>query len=123
MKIARLPFLRLGHAGSIVLIVVSTVGAHAQTTLAPIKQGLWQTQMTMSMQVTLPPDVEAKIAAMPAAQHRADRCFHRWRARADHFGPDQTGVVADPDDHVDAGDAAAGRGGKNCGDAGGAASC
>ena len=68
MKIARLPFLRLGHAGSIVLIVVSTVGAHAQTTLAPIKQGLWQTQMTMSMQVTLPPDVEAKIAAMPAAQ-------------------------------------------------------
>jgi hypothetical protein len=68
MKIARLSFLRLGYAGSIVLIVVSTVGAHAQTTSAPIKQGLWQTQMTMSMQVTLPPDVEAKIAAMPAAQ-------------------------------------------------------
>jgi hypothetical protein len=68
MKIARLSFSRLGHAGSIVLIVVSTVGAHAQTTSATIKQGLWQTQMTMSMQVTLPPDVEAKIAAMPAAQ-------------------------------------------------------
>src|ERR1017187_4835362 len=68
MKIARLSFLRLGYAGSIVLIVVSTVGAHAQITLAPIKQGLWQTQMTMSMQVTLPPDVEAKIAAIPGAQ-------------------------------------------------------
>ena len=68
MKIARLSFLRLGYAGSIVLIVVSTVGAHAQTTSAPIKQGLWQTQMTMSMQMALPPDVEAKIAAMPAAQ-------------------------------------------------------
>jgi hypothetical protein len=69
MKIARLSFLRLGHAGSIVLIVLSNVAVvRAQSTSAPIKQGLWQTQMTMSMQVTLPPDVQAKIAAMPAAQ-------------------------------------------------------
>jgi hypothetical protein len=70
MKIARLSFLRLGYAGSIVLIVVSTVGSGA---------------------------------------------------RADHFGPDQAGVVADADDDVDAGDAAAGRAGKDCGDAGGTA--
>ena len=61
-------FWKLGHAGSIVLIVLSTVTARAQTTSATIKQGLWQTQMTMSMQMTLPPDVEEKIAAMPAAQ-------------------------------------------------------
>jgi hypothetical protein len=61
-------FRKLGHAGSIVLIVLSTVAAQGQSMSATIKQGLWQTQMTMSMQVTLPPDVEAKIAAMPAAQ-------------------------------------------------------
>ena len=63
-----LMFWKLGHAGSIVLIVLSTVTAQGQSTSAPIKQGLWQTQMTMSMQMTLPPEVEAKIAAMPAAQ-------------------------------------------------------
>jgi hypothetical protein len=62
-------FWKLGHAGSIVLIVLSNVAVvRAQSTSATIKQGLWQTQMTMSMQMTLPPDVEAKIAAMPAAQ-------------------------------------------------------
>src|ERR1017187_314991 len=63
----------------------------------------------------------AVLEAWARRQHRADRSFYRWRARADHFGPDQTGVVADPDDHVDAGDAAAGRGGKNCGYSGGSA--
>jgi hypothetical protein len=66
-----LMFRKLGHAGSIVLIVLSTVTAvtaQGQSMSATIKQGLWQTQMTMSMQVTLPPDVEAKIAAVPAAQ-------------------------------------------------------
>ena len=63
-----LMFRKLGHAGSIVLIVLSTVAAQGQSMSATIKQGLWQTQMTMSMQVTLPPDVQAKIAAMPAAQ-------------------------------------------------------
>jgi len=68
MNLARWSFLRLGHAGSIVLIVLSTAAAQAQTTSAPIKQGLWQTQTTMSLQVALPPDVQAKIAAMPAAQ-------------------------------------------------------
>src|ERR1017187_6534997 len=62
-------FWKLGHAGSIVLIVLSNVAVvRAQATSAPIKQGLWQTQITMSVQMTLPPDVEAKIAAMPAAQ-------------------------------------------------------
>jgi hypothetical protein len=63
-----LMFRKLGHAGSIVLIVLSTVAAQGQSMSATMKQGLWQTQVTMSMQVTLPPDVEAKIAAMPAAQ-------------------------------------------------------
>ena len=42
-------------------------GARAQSTL-PVKQGLWETTVTTTSQISLPPDVEAKIAAMPAAQ-------------------------------------------------------
>jgi hypothetical protein len=63
-----LSFWKLGRAGSIALVVLSTVTARAQGTSAPIKQGLWQTQVTSSVQMTLPPDLEARIAAMPAAQ-------------------------------------------------------
>jgi hypothetical protein len=65
---------RRGHAGSIVLMVLFGVlgslgTAQAQTVAStPIKQGLWQMQVTSSMQMTLPPDLQAKIAAMPAAQ-------------------------------------------------------
>jgi hypothetical protein len=45
------------------------VSAQAQSSSAiPVKQGLWETQITSTNQVSLPPDVEAKIAAMPAAQ-------------------------------------------------------
>jgi hypothetical protein len=69
MNLARLSFLRLGHAGGIVLIILSTVAAQGQgATSTPIKQGLWQTQITSTMQMTLPPELQAKIAAMPAAQ-------------------------------------------------------
>ena len=68
MKIARRSFWRLRHAGGVVLLGVSTFAAQAQTTASPIKQGLWQTQVTSTMQMTLPPDLQAKIAAMPAAQ-------------------------------------------------------
>lgn len=56
------------HAGGGVLVAFSTLAAQAQTMSDPIKQGLWESQMTMSMQMTLPPDVEARIAAMPQAQ-------------------------------------------------------
>jgi hypothetical protein len=68
MNLARLSFWRGRHAGGIVLIVLSTMAAQAQSTSAPIKQGLWQTQVTSSVQMTLPPELQAKIAAMPAAQ-------------------------------------------------------
>jgi hypothetical protein len=45
------------------------VSARAQSSSTlPVKQGLWETTVTSTNQVTLPPDVEAKIAAMPAAQ-------------------------------------------------------
>jgi hypothetical protein len=63
-----LSFWKHGHAGSIVLIVLSTVAAQGQSMSATIKQGLWQTQVTSSVQMTLPPEVQAKIAAMPPAQ-------------------------------------------------------
>ncbi len=68
MSSARLSFWKLGPAGSIVLIVLSNAALRAQSMSDPIKPGLWETQVTTSMQMTLPPDVEAKIAAMPAAQ-------------------------------------------------------
>ena len=67
MNSARLSFWR--HVGGIVLIVSFTVAVRGQSVMStPIKQGLWQTQVTSTMQMTLPPDVQARIAAMPAAQ-------------------------------------------------------
>ncbi len=57
------------HAGrNAVLVLFSTVALAQGMSSSPIKQGLWQTQFTSSVQMALPPDVEAKIAAMPAAQ-------------------------------------------------------
>jgi Protein of unknown function (DUF3617) len=35
---------------------------------APIKPGIWETQITSTNVMSLPPDVEARIAAMPADQ-------------------------------------------------------
>lgn len=64
-----LSFWKLGHAGSIVLMVCCAVAAMGQgIASSPIKPGLWQVQVTSSMQMALPPEVQAKIAAMPAAQ-------------------------------------------------------
>jgi hypothetical protein len=68
MKIARWSFLKGRHAGSVVLMALSTMAVRAQSLSDPIKQGLWQAQVTTSMQMALPPEVQAKIAAMPAAQ-------------------------------------------------------
>jgi hypothetical protein len=41
---------------------------HAQSASIPIKPGLWQTTITGTNSMTLPPEQEARIAAMPAAQ-------------------------------------------------------
>lgn len=49
-------------------LFVATVGARAQSAPSPIKPGLWETQVSSTMVMQLPPEVEAKIAAMPAAQ-------------------------------------------------------
>jgi hypothetical protein len=45
----------------------------AQST--PVKPGLWETQGSMTRTMQLPPDVEAKIAAMPAAQQAQMRAM------------------------------------------------
>jgi Protein of unknown function (DUF3617) len=44
------------------------VGAHAQSAPIPVKPGLWETQVSVSHVTALPPEAEAKIAALPAAQ-------------------------------------------------------
>lgn len=68
MNLLKMSFWKPGYAGSIVLLGVSTFAAQAQSTSDPIKQGLWQTQVNMTVQMALPPDLQAKIAAMPPAQ-------------------------------------------------------
>ena len=56
------------HAVSVVvLLALPVAAARAQSTIQ-IKQGLWQMQATSSMQMTLPPEMQARIAAMPPAQ-------------------------------------------------------
>jgi hypothetical protein len=54
--------------GLFVLVVASAAGLQAQTGAIPIKAGLWQTNVNGTSSMTLPPDVAAKIAAMPPEQ-------------------------------------------------------
>lgn len=65
-------FCRRAKAGSVALVVILAGAgrgtAAAQSTPLPIKPGLWEMQVSMTNKMALPPDVEAKIAAMPAAQ-------------------------------------------------------
>ena len=56
-----------------VLAVVSPLVAQAQVSDAPIKLGLWETQVTSSTNMSLSPDMEARIAAMPPAQQEMVR--------------------------------------------------
>ena len=67
MDFARSSSIKFGHAGSVLLIVFATAVARGQSMSDPIKPGLWETQVTSSVQMTLPPEVEAKIAAMREA--------------------------------------------------------
>jgi hypothetical protein len=48
------------------LLLVAPAVLRAQS--SPVKPGLWETQVSMAHAMQLPPEVEAKIAAMPAAQ-------------------------------------------------------
>jgi Protein of unknown function (DUF3617) len=41
---------------------------YAQSAPIPVKPGLWESQISSTNQMALPPEVEARLAAMPAAQ-------------------------------------------------------
>jgi hypothetical protein len=67
--------LRLGkrrtrkHALSMVgLLALPIAAALAQSAAAPMKAGLWDAQVSSTTVMTLPPEMEARIAAMPPAQ-------------------------------------------------------
>jgi hypothetical protein len=49
-------------------IFAAPFSLHAQSAPIPIKPGLWESQISSTNTMSLPPEVEAKIAAMPAAQ-------------------------------------------------------
>jgi hypothetical protein len=71
-----LTFCKRRHAGrNAALVLFSTVVLAQSMSSRPIKKGLWQTQTTQTVQVSLPPEVEARIAAMPAAQQAQVRAM------------------------------------------------
>ncbi len=51
-----------------VLLLAAPASLHAQGAPIPVKPGLWETQMSVTHVMALPPEAEAKIAALPAAQ-------------------------------------------------------
>jgi hypothetical protein len=58
----------LGSAATL-LLAAMTMGVRAQgLAAAPIKQGLWETTITSNMQIELPPELQARIAAMTPQQ-------------------------------------------------------
>ena len=63
----------LCECGILVLALTTAATAHGQSTM-PVKQGLWESQINTTMKMDLPPEMEARIAAMPPdrqAQFRA----------------------------------------------------
>lgn len=70
----RLKSLKGSHvARNASLVLFSTFVLGQGMSSRPIKKGLWQTRTTQTMKVSLPPEVEAQIAAMPAAQQEKVR--------------------------------------------------
>jgi hypothetical protein len=60
---------RIGNGAVLILLAAAAaVAALAQVASTPIKQGLWETTVTSTNVMSLPPDMEARIAAMPADQ-------------------------------------------------------
>lgn len=55
------------------LILAASSGARAQS--SPVKPGLWETQVSSTSVMQLPPEVEARIAAIPAAQQAQMRAM------------------------------------------------
>jgi hypothetical protein len=56
------------QVGVFVFLLLSAGPGVAQVSSAPIKPGLWETQITSSNVMSLPPETEARIAAMPPDQ-------------------------------------------------------
>jgi hypothetical protein len=46
---------------------------HAQSTPIPIKPGLWESQISSTTAMSLPPEIEARLAALPPAQQAQAR--------------------------------------------------
>ena len=61
-------FWKRGLAGSSLVLAFLFTVAVAQDTPIPIKLGLWETTVSSTNEMALPPEAEARIAAMPAAQ-------------------------------------------------------
>jgi hypothetical protein len=57
----------------VVLLLAAPIALRAQS--SPVKPGLWETQTSSTSTMQLPPDVEAKLAAMPAAQQAQMRAM------------------------------------------------
>jgi hypothetical protein len=57
------------------LVSAASTAARAQSGSIPIKPGLWEIQSSSSRANALPPDAEARIAAMPAAQQAQVRAM------------------------------------------------
>lgn len=54
----------VAFSGSLLLLVIS----HPLAAQSDPKPGLWESQITSTHTISLPPEVEARLAAMPAAQ-------------------------------------------------------
>lgn len=55
-------------AGAGVAVLVGAVVAVGQGTPIPLKLGLWETTVSTANQMSMPPEMEARIAAMPPDQ-------------------------------------------------------
>ena len=73
MKVWALP----KHSGLAVVLFLSASSfhLHAQSQPLPVKPGLWEMQASSTSVMALPPEAEAKIAAMPAAQQAQVRAM------------------------------------------------
>jgi hypothetical protein len=73
MKVWTLP----KHSGLAVLFFLSASSfqLHAQSQPLPVKPGLWEMQASTTNAMALPPEAEAKIAAMPPAQQAQVRAM------------------------------------------------
>jgi hypothetical protein len=66
---------QLSGLGIVLFLSASTISLRAQSQPLPVKPGLWEMQASTTSVMALPPEAEAKIAAMPAAQQAQVRAM------------------------------------------------